>query len=616
MKIRPKSLQQRFFLFMLLPVALLLVSMGMAVFVYARNSLLTQWRESAVLKLERAAGDVDRRLSVPKDWMRLFHNTALSASPDPIREWVVKQLQDLDGIERVSLTAVGDEQTEMHPTAQCPIPPQPGSCFTWKRGSDSPWMNRWAGMMDFERAEIAGITLPRYDELIEHETVSVTSDLLAKGGKIVGRLEVVVRFQYLVEGILSSGWSQSEKAFLVDNAGKVLACGIAEKAGDQACYDQAIGVAVKAMQREPSGTIINPKHSKDEVIGYFRLKEAPWSIVLVARSEEILAPVLNFRLVYLVMVTGFFLFILLLIRFVAGRTVSQIREVSQAAHRVARGAFDALPPARSRDEVGQLIESFNEMVSQLDERIRLREAMDLAMKVQQNLLPSGAPRIGGLDIAGTSIYCDETGGDYYDFISFPEWGPKRIAIAIGDVAGHGISAALLMTTVRAFLRSRMLQPGSLAAVMHDVNRLLTLDTSSSGDFMSLFLMLVDTDTDTMRWVRAGHPPAIIYDRAADRFEELRGEGMVLGFDESNSFREYEYTDWRETKVLFVGTDGIWETENPDGEQFGMERLHTLIRENREKPAQKAVDATLEAIRAFRGEKPQEDDVTMVMIKAG
>jgi phosphoserine phosphatase RsbU/P len=115
-------------------------------------------------------------------------------------------------------------------------------------------------------------------------------------------------------------------------------------------------------------------------------------------------------------------------------------------------------------------------------------------------------------------------------------------------------------------------------------------------------------------VRAGHPPAIIYDRAVDRFEELRGMGMVLGFDESNSFTEYEYTGWNGSKVLLLGAGGIWETENPEEETFGMERLRTVIRENSGEAAQEAIDATLDAIRSFRGEKAQEDDVTMIIVK--
>jgi sigma-B regulation protein RsbU (phosphoserine phosphatase) len=93
-----------------------------------------------------------------------------------------------------------------------------------------------------------------------------------------------------------------------------------------------------------------------------------------------------------------------------------------------------------------------------DLRERLKMERDLR-EIQQALLPQGAPAVEGLDIAGTSIYCDETGGDYYDYLQVSEPGPGRLAVAVGDVTGHGISAALLMTTARAFLRSRAVHPG-------------------------------------------------------------------------------------------------------------------------------------------------------------
>lgn len=608
------SLQKRLFLFLLFPVAVLLIAMGLLIFVYARESLLTQWKEAATLKLERAARDVDARLSGPVDWMEMFHGTAGEPRGDAVRAWVVKQLEGLNGVERVTVTGAEKQAEAGSRAGQCPIHPQSGKCYTWSRGGDNPWMERWMGEMEFERAEIAGISLPRYDELIAHETVTLASDLLDRNGKAVGRLEVAIRFQYLIEGALKSGWSQSERAFLVSGEGKVLACNVSEEA-EKACYDEAVRAAVEAMQKKTSGTIIHPDRSREDVVGFYRLKEAPWSLVVVAPSNEILAPISRFRLIYFAVAAGFFCLILLIIRLVAGRTVSSIQAVSGAAKRVSMGHFDALPPARSGDEVGQLIESFNEMVLQLDERIRLKEALDLAMRVQQSLLPLKPPSIKGLDIAGESIYCDETGGDYFDFITFPEWDSRRVGIVVGDVAGHGISAALFMTTTRALLRSRITLPGSLSEVMCHVNRLLCNDTSNSGDFMSLFLVLADTNGGNMRWVRAGHAPGLVYDWASDSFEELREEGVALGFDETCTFKEYEYPKWNGTKLLFLGTDGIWEAENPRGEMFGMDRLRTVIREHHRESSKEIIQALTDSLAAFRETSPQEDDITAVVVKS-
>ena len=215
----------------------------------------------------------------------------------------------------------------------------------------------------------------------------------------------------------------------------------------------------------------------------------------------------------------------------------------------------------------------------------------------------------------SSIYCEETGGDYFDFITSTDWGSKKVAIAVGDVAGHGISAALFMATVRAFLRSRVMQPGSLAEVVRDVNRLFCIDSAPSGDFMSLFLMFADASTHKIQWVRASHPPALVYDRATDCFEELRGNGAVLGMDEDSTFEEYEYGVWDEPKVLFIGTDGIRETENPWGEAFGMDRLKSLLREHSRDRAKEIIEAITHALRSFRQTAPQEDDVTLIVMKA-
>lgn len=120
------------------------------------------------------------------------------------------------------------------------------------------------------------------------------------------------------------------------------------------------------------------------------------------------------------------------------------------------------------------------------EHRRVRQSLSLAMEVQQNLLPQDTPRVPGLDIAGTSIYCDETGGDYYDFLSGGDHAAGKLGIVVGDVSEHGIPSALLMTTVRAQIRQRYVQAGEIEAVICDVNRQLAQDVQDSGRFMTLF----------------------------------------------------------------------------------------------------------------------------------
>jgi sigma-B regulation protein RsbU (phosphoserine phosphatase) len=222
--------------------------------------------------------------------------------------------------------------------------------------------------------------------------------------------------------------------------------------------------------------------------------------------------------------------------------------------------------------------------------------------------------VSGLDIAGRSIYCDETGGDYYDFIPLPEMGKNVIGIAVGDVVGHGIGAALLMTTVRAFLHSKASEPGGLSRLISKVNRLLCADTHETNSFATLFFTAVDPDERKIHWVRAGHDPALIYSPSCDAFEELRGAGIALGVDDEYVFPEYTFSDWTEGQIMVIGTDGIWETENPRSEAFGKARLKEIIRRNSHLSAREMVEAITDELAAFRQTAPQWDDATMAVVK--
>ncbi|MEE9529595.1 MAG: PP2C family protein-serine/threonine phosphatase, partial [Syntrophobacteria bacterium] len=241
-------------------------------------------------------------------------------------------------------------------------------------------------------------------------------------------------------------------------------------------------------------------------------------------------------------------------------------------------------------------------------------ALEVAEEVQQNLLPQKNPSIEGFDIAGKSIYCSQTGGDYYDFLNVPEGSRGRFSIVVGDVTGHGIEAALLMTTARALIRSRAFQPGTISQVVTDVNRHLTLDVYGTGRFMTLFYLTIDPANQSLQWVRAGHDPAIFYDPATYTFEELRGSGMALGVDEDWQFEENEKTGLVKGQIVVVGTDGIWETQNPKGEMFGKDPIYNIIRQNAAASASEILNAIVDALKRFQKDREPEDDVTLVVIK--
>jgi sigma-B regulation protein RsbU (phosphoserine phosphatase) len=164
-----------------------------------------------------------------------------------------------------------------------------------------------------------------------------------------------------------------------------------------------------------------------------------------------------------------------------------------------------------------------------------KKALRLAGEVQKSLLPQDAPQVPGFEICGKTISCDEIGGDYYDFIMGPGTQKNQLSVVVGDISGHGVDSALLMTTARAFLRMRASQPGSITDIVSAMNRHLAEDVSDTGKFMTLFYLKVDVKKRSVEWVRAGHEPAWLYDPNKNRFDELRGPGMALGVVE-----DYEY----------------------------------------------------------------------------
>jgi sigma-B regulation protein RsbU (phosphoserine phosphatase) len=253
------------------------------------------------------------------------------------------------------------------------------------------------------------------------------------------------------------------------------------------------------------------------------------------------------------------------------------------------------------------------MIPQLADRMRMRHSLALAMEVQQRLLPESAPHIEGLDVAGRSIYCDETGGDYYDFLQLDAMGPRQLGVTVGDVTGHGIAAALLMATGRALLRSRLHIPGNLAQVITDINRQLSADTDA-GRFMTLVYVLIDTAARTLRWVSGGHDAPLTYDPTTGAFGELAGGGLPLGIEAHWQYEEYSAPLLPAGAVIVLGTDGIWEARSPSGEMFGKDRLREVMRANAQRSADDISAAITTAVAAFRAGAAQEDDITLVVVK--
>jgi sigma-B regulation protein RsbU (phosphoserine phosphatase) len=320
-------------------------------------------------------------------------------------------------------------------------------------------------------------------------------------------------------------------------------------------------------------------------------------------------------LVFSVILCVIFIFVGLRLNVLSGKSIIEpITDMMVLVRRVRKGHFKQKVRVVSNDELGVLGDGLNEMTEGLIEREQMRQSLYLAQEVQQTLLPRENPKVDGLDIAATIVYCDETGGDYYDYLDTRQTYPGSFTMAIGDVSGHGIPSALMMATARAFLRQRSTLPGTPADIVSDVNHQITRDFEESGSFMTLFYLSIDPANRSLCWVRAGHDPAILYDPATDKFDELHGAGMALGVDAGGRYEQFQKNDLKPGQVIVLGSDGLWEARNPQGEMFAKEPIHQIIRQFPAATARELLTACFNRFNVFLGDRAPEDDVTLVVMK--
>jgi len=366
-----KTLQQRIILLLLLPIAAVIIITGILGFLYAKENLLNEWRESAILKLQRAAHHIDMRLNRPIEWMEMFHKTAGGMGAYAVQQWILEQLKDLDGVTGADLEWMEDNE-----------PDDSNMMSMMGRGGMGQAMGRTMGqsnsrgrMMMFQRARISEVTRPRYDAQTGEKTVTLISNLKDESGEVVGRLKVSVKFSYLMQDIIQLGWWQGDKACLVDDAGYYLAHTDPEMTNRKRLGrdgDPLEKALLAAIEKRPYGTILGPGHPPSEVAGFYRIKEAPWALILFAPGKKILAPIIRYRLYYSIGGVVCLIVILFLIRFVAGNTARVIKRISTAAGQVAKGTYGEELTVKRADEIGQLAQSFNQMVTGLKERDFIR----------------------------------------------------------------------------------------------------------------------------------------------------------------------------------------------------------------------------------------------------
>lgn len=463
-----------------------------------------------------------------------------------------------------------------------------------------------------------GVWTPVYSWVAENgETrelaVGYTRAIRDAGGRVTGVLVVDVTPGALGDFLRRLPVAQRGRVYVVDEAGLVVA---ASDGKVLSAEGKRVGLG-----HELLGAGFEPRRVTGGKGGPAWVTVSPlapfpglnWRAVTVLPEAAFMGPVDAMQRNSAVLAVACGVGALLLGLRLSGRLSGPLLKLAGHVSRVGKGDFESRLELGGARELKEVAGEVNRMAAGLRERVALEQSMALAAHVQKSLLPAGPPAAAGVEVAGQSRYCDATGGDYFDFIEVRQVPGDGVLIAVGDVMGHGIGAAMLMATARAALRAAAGTAKSLGELMGCVNRVLSED-ARHGLFMTMALVHVDAAGGRVRWASAGHDPTIVYDPRTGEFEELEGGDVPLGITEGIAYEEYERALGPAGQVLVVGTDGIWEARDEGGEMFGKERMKEVIRSAAGGSAGDVAKALEGELARFVGGAKVLDDVTFVVAR--
>lgn len=241
---------------------------------------------------------------------------------------------------------------------------------------------------------------------------------------------------------------------------------------------------------------------------------------------------------------------------------------------------------------------------------RVTRDLDTARSIQQCLLPTHSPRLDDYEVAGWNQPADQTGGDYFDWQALPD---GRLAISLGDASGHGIGPALVTASCRAYARASFLANGKQDDLLDRLNSLLEEDLSANR-FITFAVVFLDPARFDLQVLSAGHGPIMLYRSATCKIENLEAQGIPLGMLAGVKYGVAKKISLDAGDMLVLVTDGFYEWENPEGEQFGLKRLKAVIRDSRGYSAEEVIARLRSAVISFCRGTEQKDDLTAVIVK--
>jgi sigma-B regulation protein RsbU (phosphoserine phosphatase) len=342
------------------------------------------------------------------------------------------------------------------------------------------------------------------------------------------------------------------------------------------------------------------------------------------------SPLSQLILIVLVVVAGLFV-VIQLVALIMGMALarsitSSIHELFMGTERVQQGDFTHRISIETKDQLGELADSFNEMTGSIEnllqtaaEKKRLEEELRIARQIQMSLLPRGPLDVPGLGVTALCVPAREVGGDYYDLFPLPD---DRLGVMIADVAGKGTSAALYMAELKGIVLSLSQIYPSPRQLLIEVNRIISANLDSRS-FITMTYAVIDLKAATMTYARAGHTPLIYMPGPASPTKGaqiLTPSGMVLGLridgaeEKFSELLEEERVCLYEGDIIVLYTDGITEAMNAESDLFGDNRLSNIVEEHGHLESGELRERILREIEAFVGGADQHDDMTMILMK--
>jgi sigma-B regulation protein RsbU (phosphoserine phosphatase) len=396
-----------------------------------------------------------------------------------------------------------------------------------------------------------------------------------------------------------------------------------------------IEAAVRAIVSGKSGIAVlnrlEPDQTPEDWVGwteriwvfYAPIESTGWAFAALLPERVALAAVRSRMTQAAVALTLTLVLIIGCIYFVSGRLAAPIRRLRHKVVEITEGNLDVhVDGITTRDEIGELADSFNRMTADLRTHVaqlaaeqanrqKVERDLDLARDIQRGLLPKTEPDVPGFEIAGWNQAADQTGGDYFDWLALPD---GRLIVTLADVTGHGIGPALIVAVCRAYMRaSTSMGDTALSHALSRVNDLLHEDIPDER-FVTAVVGVLDPKTSSMSLVSAGQAPILFYEAAADTVHNWDADDLPLGVMPGLAFDDHRTIDFKPGDTLVLTTDGFFEWPNPAGEMFGTARLVDFVAKHQDLPPQQFIDALHRAVLDHADGVPQPDDLTAVVIR--